>query len=243
MGREIIIDELDWDSNYFNLRCGKVDLAEEDIDSDALSDLLSCINQFDFVSIRCAGNFVETNYRITSELHARLVDINIQLSKSIEHMQEPLDFRIIPSWDLDEDLFLQMRVLEEDYMYSKFVRDPHMRSRDAFNVYNEWIANSRYFDDKYFAIKLAEGKVAGFTLFRLSDNDITLELVKVNEGFRGCGIASELMRGINHFGSLRGCEVARVGTQLDNLPAINMYHKMGFREVSRTFVYHCWNVE
>lgn len=239
----MMIDELDWDSNYFNLRCGKVDLAEEDINSGALVDLASCINQFDFVSIRCAGNFVETNYRITSELHARLVDINIQLSKSIEQAPEPSDFRIIPSRDLDEDLFLQMKVLEKDYMYSKFVRDPHMRSRNAFNVYNEWIANSKCFDDKYFAVKLVERRVAGFTLFRLVDNDVTLELVKVNEDFRGCGIASELMRGIDHFGSLHGCEIARVGTQLDNLPAINMYHKMGFREVSRTFVYHCWNVD
>lgn len=32
----------------------------------------------------------------------------------------------------------------------------------------------------------------------------------------------------------------RVGTQVNNIPAINLYHSIGFKEMSRTSVFHLW---
>ena len=83
-------------------------------------------------------------------------------------------------------------------------------------------------------------EIQGFILFSIDKDSGTLELVKVNERYRGEGVCSQLIKKIENYLLSENVTDAHVGTQVNNIAAINLYHKLGYREISRTSVYHWW---
>lgn len=231
-----IIRKMDWDSEFFNIRCGKA-VVETKKDVELLID--ESID-YDFVSIQNVDNKVNTNKLIAENTDAFLADINIQFIKTIELNNESDNDCIIISTKEAHEKY-NIEISEDDFNHSKFIEDENFRLRNGYKVYEEWIKNSIGEDNKFFAIQLSEkNDIKGFILFKIDWHSAVLELVKVNEKYRGEGVCSKLIREIENYVIYRGIRDIHVGTQINNIAAINLYHKLGYKEISRTSVYHWW---
>lgn len=230
-----IIKKMDWDSEFFNINCGKAFVeTKEDI-----AVLIKESKEYDFVSVQNIGNKICINKLIAENTSAFLADINIQFAKKLESKHESDNSSIIVN--AKESKKYNIDVSEKDFAHSKFIEDDNFRLRSGYKVYEEWIKNSIYEDKKSFAIQLSEdGDIKGFILFKMDCDCIVLELVKVNERYRGEGVCSQLICEIENYAMNNGIVDIHVGTQVNNIAAINLYHKLGYKEVSRTSVYHWW---
>ena len=231
-----IIRKMDWDSEFFNIRCGKAVVeTKKDVEI-----LIAESIDYDFVSIQNIGNKVNINKLIAENTDAFLADINIQFIKTIElNNESDNDCIIISTKEANEKYNIE--ISEDDFNHSKFIEDENFRLRNGYKVYEEWIRNSIGEDNKFFAIQLSEkNDIKGFILFKIDCHSAVLELVKVNEQYRGEGVCSKLIREIENYVIYRGVGDIHVGTQINNIAAINLYHKLGYKEISRTSVYHWW---
>lgn len=230
---------LNWDTEFFGIKCGKVVITAED----SFSDLILESEGYDFISIQNVGNDIRTNKQIAEKSNAYLVDINIQFEKKLTNLpykRNDENFTILKSGKITENELQEMAVCENDFTFSKFVCDEEMRKRKGFSVYNEWIKNACKEENKYFILCKSKGKIAGYILFSCHDECGKVELVKVAEEFQGKHIASAMIEKIEEFLFNIGIVTAQVGTQLNNIPAMNLYHSLGFRETERTSVFHLW---
>lgn len=230
-----VIKKMDWDSDFFNISCGKALLETEE-------DIKKLINEsvnYDFVSIQNKENKIYINKLIAENTNAFLADINIQFTKQLECRNEDNQCIVIRANEAVKKYNIEID--EDDFSHSKFIEDENFRVKNGYVVYREWIKNSKNADNKYFAMRFSEtNEIQGFILFNIDKEIGTLELVKVNERYRGEGVCSQLIKKIENYLLSENVTNAHVGTQVNNIAAINLYHKLGYREISRTSVYHWW---
>ena len=238
-----VIAPLLWDSEHFGIRCGKAVLRVP-LPETLAGQLNAELGDYDFVTFQNVGNEVEVNRFLAQHTEAYLVDVNIQLEKEVDRaVPSAACCPIVPARALDAGVLSQMTVEESEFAYSKFVCDPEMKKRAGYQVYACWLKNAKDDPDKRFIYRTIDGTVAGFILFRVREQILTSELVKVNAACQGRGVASGLLRELEAYAAAQGCRTMQVGTQMNNIPAINLYHRLGYREVSRTSVYHLWRGE
>lgn len=239
---ESVVQPLQWDTDYFGIRCGRAILSAATQMQD-VARLCGELKDYGFVSIQNAGNDVGVNRMIAQNTPAYLVDINVQFEKLCgQEAPCAAEYPVTAAALLDEQIRRQLVVEQEDFAYSKFVCDPEMRKRSGYKVYEQWLANAGQFETKYFIYHMDGERLAAYILFNLQRSVLTVELVKVNAAYQGQHIGSDLMNSLEAYALGARCKKLRVGTQLNNIPAINLYHRLGYRDVSRTSVYHYWSV-
>ena len=234
--KEKIITMLEWDSNFFGINCGKAYIeTPEDVEI-----LKNEAEEYDFISIQNIDNKIKVNKLIAESTNAFLADINIQFEKTVEKRKSDDNCIIVSADEVKRKNFI-IEIEENDFQHSKFIKDENFRKRQGYLVYNEWIKNSLDSINKFFALKFnKEKEVEGFILFRWDGNSAWLELVKVNSKCRGKGVCSQLIQRIERFLVESDVKKMYVGTQVNNIAAINLYNKLGFKEISQTSIYHWW---
>jgi dTDP-4-amino-4,6-dideoxy-D-galactose acyltransferase len=129
-----------------------------------------------------------------------------------------------------------------DFKYSKFTEDPALAKRGGSDVYKQWLINSFYKPDKYFAISVgADNQVNGFLLHSYSERTCTIELIAVEGKAAKSGIGTSLFSAVEKSALHNDCDTIRVGTQVRNMNAVNFYHKVGCKQAGCHQVYHLWN--
>ncbi len=241
MIKEAIIQTLDWDTQYFGIKCGKIVIPSEGA---SLINYAKTVAQYDFISIQNCGNNILTNKEIADKTNAYLVDINVQFEKSLKEKKadEPNFFEIERGMNLEPETIEKLTVEEMDFQFSKFVCDDELKRRNGYLVYKEWLRNARKQENKLYVLLKENGRVCAYTLFSLDDNSKSgkIELIKVDSDHQGQRIGSKMIDTIENYLIDNNYNTLIVGTQVNNIPAINLYHKMGFRETSRTSVFHDW---
>ena len=244
MMKNLNVSPLEWDTDFFGISCGRLVIDAPEVD---LRGLLEQLDTYQFVTIQNVGNKVGINKTIAENTQAFLVDINIQFEKDVMrgfsgYTEKHENIAVIKAKDTDKQIHDKLLVEREDFVFSKFVCDDKLDVRNGYLVYKEWLKNSRNYDNKYFALYYDGNEIGGYILFSIYDGEGTIELVKVNREYKGKGIATEMIRTVENCLKDKGIATVKVGTQLNNIPAINLYHYLGFREISRTSVYHLWNL-
>lgn len=232
------ISPLAWDTDYFGIRCGKLVLKSP---VPVLDDLEQALSSYDFVTIQNIGNNMQTNCSLGLHTSAYLADINIHFEKTAVFQNTDERMTVCPATELREDVRNQLTVEESDFSFSKFVCDPQFAQRKGYLVYEQWLKNACNADNKYFCCYFDGDKLAAFILFSIADDKCTAELVMVKADYRGHRIGSSMLHCIENYAYTHDIHTLCVGTQINNIPAINLYHAMGFRETERTSVYHYWN--
>lgn len=234
-----LIVPLEWDTNYFNIKCGKSVLTES-MGEEELKIFHEEKENYDFIAIQNVGNNPHNNHVLGKNTDAYLVDINVQFAKNIEKTESGNRFSIFRAEELNEFHKNSFRIKESDFAFSKFVCDPQLKARNGYLVYQQWLLNACKDDNKYFIMYYDGDVLAAYILFRVQDATATVELVQVNDEYKGRRIATDMIHQIERYLYDKGVKKLIVGTQLNNIPAINLYHNLGFRETSRTSVYHWW---
>ena len=234
MSDDCILRTLSWDSDFFNLRIGRVDIKSFEsreafnrlmIDSQSLPyDLI-------YVFDEVGDNLLCSN--------ALLVDTKVFYGKELDKNSQEYSGPIYKfEGDIpDSDLYSLALVSGQ---YSRYRLDNHFPNGSYERLYQCWIENS------------VNGTLADVVLF-YGENDsksglITLKqrgtncsigLIAVAPECQGKGVGRELICGAESWLYRRGGRFFEVATQRDN-PACFFYERMGFRQISATKIYHIW---
>ena len=87
-------------------------------------------------------------------------------------------------------------------------------------------------------VRSVRGSVEGYASAWMVDREVRINNVAVREDSRRRGLGQALMRHLMDLGRMSGCTVATLEVRPSNSPALNLYAKLGFREVGRRKAYY-----
>lgn len=222
-----MIEKLNWDSEFFNLKVGKAEI--NTIDELAIED----VKKFDLIYI----------FSDNPNLRLKLVDKKITyLLENLSHTQlkstDNIEF-YKPSEEFYSDL---LNLTLQSGEYSRFKLDINFVNNEYEKLYTTWIDKSISGElASDIIIKKDGSKIIGFvTLSKKCSLLADIGLIAVDKDYRGQGIAENLIFKTLATAQMNGFDKVQVSTQLDNIPANKLYQKAGFKKNSITYIYHIW---
>lgn len=231
---------LNWDTDYFGIKSAKVIL--KDIVSEAEQcEIINRCNEFDFVTITNLNNHNKNNIWIGEKTDAFLTDLNIQFIKHVNNGLNSFDQYTYTnnSFPRNEKI---LKIAQNAFTTSRFYNDPYLPKEQAKNIYVHWTECAFNKAEKYFIVTEKQSEIVGYLLFSINFKSCfaIIELIAVDDAFRGQNIGKTLIAGIEDFIYKKGIRSIKVGTQVDNVSAIRFYNACGFQYVSCNSIYHYW---
>lgn len=228
------VKRLDWDSDFFGLRIGRVDIASEEESMMLASQANSLKESFDLIYIFARHGLAFHGY------DAKLVDEKTVYTLSdLPCLGEENNVIV---WDrargMTNDL-LHLALVSGQY--SRFRLDNRFPAGSYERLYSRWIEQSVNHDmaSEVFCC-MKEDAPRGLITLNRKDGTGTIGLVAVHGDSQRLGIGSAMMRHVIRYAREHGCSKLSVTTQLKNVSACKLYEKMGFRVESVTDVWHWW---
>lgn len=132
------------------------------------------------------------------------------------------------------DLKDLMNIGREIALTSRFYKDEQMPDKKK-DIYDRWVENSfmhGYVND--YVLVREKTKIIGFTTIKDVD-DLVIDLIGVCKEHRGKGVGRMMLEAIeNKYPGRR----LKVGTEAENVQAMNFYTKNGFQIVDYRLVFH-----
>ena len=226
----MIIKKLDWDSIFFDFPVGKIYL-DELISSEELENTPYKLIYVYILSKRRDIIATFGNADHLFDVKRTYIKKNFQYNKKPDNV---CNYR----GKLTEELILLARLSGK---YSRFKLDSSLNP--WFNkLYRLWINRSllgEFADIVY--VTWFHSKITGFITLSSSNGVGKIGLVAVDSRHQGKGIGLSLMRAADAWFIEQGCKEAIVVTQAENLPACQLYVKMGYKLQTEVNVYHIWN--
>lgn len=216
-----MIRPLQWDSNFFSSRIGKIDIGN---DGDFAIDQED-FAQFDMVYIFSPHDL---------NLDLPLMDIKITMGKSVKLKSKANEIKLFdPSVD-NYDQLLELVYLSGHQ--SRFLKDSFFGRKKFEKMYQTWINNSLHKEKSKVLIYRDHGNIAGFVSFYYNKVNAAIELIAVDPSFQGKNIGTKLLTSVESFLSY-GFEL-QVATQATNVKARDFYLKNDFEIINKQYIYH-----
>lgn len=124
---------------------------------------------------------------------------------------------------------------------SRFGTDPKMPKELMLKMYSAWITNSvnQTIADRVLVIK-EQDKIIAMLTFSHKKPRGKIGLVAVDPKHRGKNLATQLVQSAFNYLIINGSYQIQVITQKANLPACNLYQKLGFTQKQAVNFYHFW---
>ena len=242
------LHELDWDTRFFGAKMGEVQLDFAGAD-------------FNFSEIlwrRTLANARKEHYRFllcqfcTSHQEIAVIlirhgatvgDVLITLDRDLD---QPGVIQPVPSGytvaraDLN-DLPAILTIASYSFEYSRFFRDGHFSAERVRQFYPSWIRESFQSKEEVFVLK-ESSKVIGFISLQLNPvtSELIIRLIAVDQAERCKGLGQILIGRAEQYALEHKAKRMLVGTQVNNIPAIRLYEKNGFRLSSAKYRFHIW---
>ena len=137
------------------------------------------------------------------------------------------------------------KIAYDEFKFSRFHLDPFFSKSIASKFKYEWVLNffkGKRGDNLYIAKEKENGRILGFILLKdekLKEeytSSTTIDLLATNSNFNKRGVATSLVSfSIDKYINFREIYV---GTQAVNIPANNLYQKLGFRMQESSYIFH-----
>ncbi|MDT2827207.1 GNAT family N-acetyltransferase [Enterococcus viikkiensis] len=234
----INIERLDWDTSFFGVEAGRVILHKED----DTKELVSKLQEFDFVTIVNVNNDPKKNFEIGISSTAFLTDIKLVFQMNLNENFNSLrkDFT---KTDVNSSHLKDIRDIASHSFYaSRYYNDPVIDNSLAAKMYDKWVDKAHDDVDSEIIVSIDNhDKVQGFAILSICGKTASIELIAVKEDYRKKSIGTKLIEKIMELGFVCGVETILVTTQVDNISAINFYVKNGFKLKEKNSIYHYWN--
>ena len=225
---------LQWDSDFFGLRIGRVDLQTK-ADAEQLQSLHEELKlQFDLLYIFDANavGFVADG--------AHLVDEKILYSKPCEPRTQYPEISFFQDTKPSNDLY---RLALVSGGYSRFKLDKQFPKDSYERLYNRWIENACPQEGTNKQILLYKNKhdvARGMITIDYQGELGHIGLVAVDTEVQHHGIGGKIMSTLDGYLFEHGIKTLEVPTQKANSDACRWYEKNGFVPKSITPIYHWW---
>jgi len=234
--------DLPWDSDYFGIAASRVDLLCE-LTEGEFSKLREAVKKYNFLTISNSKGLQNNNCLISEILNAYLVDVNVTFHKRKSSEEfvtcSNQDFKIVNASQIGnlDDI---VKIAGESFVNSRFYNDTNISNEKASQLYINWIKQSINHNDTYFSLYVKEGRCKGFLLFSKKNTEWVIELVAVDKSCRNMHIGKRLLQNVISFDGIVDNAIIKVGTQIENISAMNYYYSSGFVIKDIKYIYHLW---
>ena len=230
----LTIIPLDWDSNFFKQKIGKVQADKLSPNLIPRIEAEKKLQGYDLVYL-FVNDIGGQDIKMHEEIGERLVDKKVAYGKKLIHSGsnqihiEPFEGKVSPK-------LFELAIASGHK--SRFVRDP--RTTVHFpGLYRIWIENSvnKSVADEVMVSKY-NSEITGFVTLKKNGNTGSIGLIAVDEKMRGMGIGKELLIAADNWYVSNNCDEATVVTQKDNQQACVLYEKAGYTINNIQFIIH-----
>ena len=190
-----------------------------------------------FVDAKVGVNQLQRVHHL-EQLGFRVVDTNLQLSVGQISSLSGAALKAC-RWATPEDEAEVATIAAQSFTVSRFHLDPEIPNLVANQVKAAWARN--FFAGQrgdWMVVAVVQGKVAGFLqLLQGQTSGLVIDLLAVDPNYRGQGLGRSMITYAAHhcWQSLRKIQV---GTQVANIPALNLYGSLGFQVEQASYVLH-----
>jgi dTDP-4-amino-4,6-dideoxy-D-galactose acyltransferase len=229
------------DTIYFGIPSAIVVLKKACSDSKSQTEILDFLQDFEFITITNKGNNPLNNRWLGERTRAFLTDVNIQFSKRVSLTDKHVSNLAVIADNLSENHQI-IHITESAFEYSRFLNDPYLLEEKARHIYGDIVKNAFNKTGRFFVTISTMTVITGFLLFSIDYSALAskIELVAIDKEYHGRGIGRLLIGSMEHYLSKRGVETIQVGTQLNNINALNFYESCGFSILECNSIYHYW---
>lgn len=228
------IRKLDWDSEFFGLQIGRVDLQTLDDAVDLALMHYDLKYQYDLLYV-----FSKDGLSFDA-IGAELVDEKILYSKPCELRTQYDDISFYKQEVPSEDLY---RLALVSGGYSRFKLDECMPEGSYERLYTRWIENAcpkEETNKQILTYRDEQGVVKGMITIDYQGDLGHIGLVAVDTDCQHKGIGRKIMSTLDGYLYGLGVKKLEVPTQKANKDACRWYEKNGFKVKSVTPIYHWW---
>ena len=228
------IRKLDWDSEFFGLQIGRVDLQTLDDAVDLALMHYDLKYQYDLLYV-----FSKDGLSFDA-IGAELVDEKILYSKPCEPKEQYSDISFYKHEVPSQDLY---RLALVSGGYSRFKLDERLPKSSYERLYTRWIENAcpKEGTNKQILTFLdAQNVIKGMITIDYQGELGHIGLVAVDADCQHQGIGGKIMSTLDGYLYGLGVKTLEVPTQKANADACRWYEKNGFKVKSVTPIYHWW---
>ena len=248
----MMLASLEWDSNLFGFRVGRIDLTRDsfiDFESVRTRSKLEGFRLL-YVFQDCPDDTDESEASKNILSGGELVDVKLTYScclgdgglSKVSDQKGILDsFKIQEREAGGSDSQIQALALLAG-SHSRFFYDQRICRQKATDLYKTWIekCTRRVLADCVLETYGANGELAGFITFKTSSSVGNIGLFAVEPSFQGIGIGSLLLHEAQIRMERSGASTVTVVTQGRNQAACRAYERNGYKLIRREQVYHVW---
>ncbi|MDP3645814.1 MAG: GNAT family N-acetyltransferase [bacterium] len=232
------IELQDWDVSFFRKNIARLvpGILSERVMADALRECKK--EKVDCLFARLESD-VQKNVRIAEKNGFSLMSTRASYEAEFRDTRE-VDVAIRPALHSDLPTLKRMaRVLSRE---SRFFRDPVFGVRKAERLYEAWVESllSDHRLSGHVMIAMAGQRAAGFVATSKKGPLVHIELIFVDEQFRGRSIGRGLLQACINTYVQSGPHRFVVATQGSNVPAQRLYQSFGFKITKMELDYHKW---
>jgi GNAT superfamily N-acetyltransferase len=237
---------LDWDSEFFQIRVGKV--TQNHLDPEAVALILDWCDKQQIDCLYFLANSDEAStIRLAEENHFKMVEIRMIMERSLKNWDPTLratkDPSILIRFPEPRDFPALEKIAAFSYVDSRFYFDPGFDPQKWQAYYSTWVKQSCQGGADLALIAEKDGVTVGYITGNLNkDNpyEAIYELTGVAPEARRSGVGQELFRsGLDWFVD-HGAESVWLATQGRNIPTQRMVQRNGFITRACQIYYHKW---
>ncbi|WP_432673080.1 GNAT family N-acetyltransferase [Flavobacterium sp. SM2513] len=236
------IEALEWDSNFFNLRIGRL-IIENQQDFDVQEFILQSTLNFDLIYV--ISNFKMLNAKIVDACKLNLTEIMVTMSKPFNkdlYLNEdaPYDFR---NEFTENELKECYGIAEQVASVSRFNHEPLIGEKLTKSLYRKWIDNAvnASFADGIFVEKNNEN-IIGIHLIKTSHEEQIgrFTLTAIDQKFNRMGLGSKIWnQSYNYWAKNSNINKILSPFSFQNKESLNFHLKAGFNKVEDLkYIYH-----
>lgn len=234
------IVKLDWDSDFFEKRIGKVIIYDEN-DFDPKSFNEEAYQNFDLVYVFSYNKMLSYDKVLAGNLD--LVDIMITMSMPFNgqlYKDKDYDFKRAIS---QEELKQCYEIAEQTSVVSRFCNEEMIGPVKTKELYRKWIDNAfnNLFSDGMFIVKESD-LTKGIHLIKVDkENKIGyFTLTGVNQNYKKTGFGRKLWeQSFGFFSNETDINIIKSPFSQKNLDSFNFHLKMGFNKIEEIkYIYH-----
>jgi dTDP-4-amino-4,6-dideoxy-D-galactose acyltransferase len=231
---------LDWDSNFFGFKIGRIIF--DNFDETNVQSLLDEKKTENYQLIYIFTKSTLTNVDFLLKNKGKLVDQKItfrfeEISNSQSESKHPA-ISTYKNEKLDKDL---LELALQSGHFSRFFLDNNFKKGAFEKMYTLWIENSinkKIADD---IIIFQENKqISGMVTVKYAEKVATIGLIAVHLNERSKNIGTHLLNELKHQIQAKNIQFIDVATQKDNEQACRFYEKNNFFALKTDFIYHFW---
>lgn len=235
------IEALNWDSEFFGLGVGRLELqADDELDAPEFLRLVDD-RGFDLIYVIRQQHMLAG--AVLSECALELMDVQLTMSQPfdrLEHASRPYVFRQKLS---ESELAQCYAIAEQTSVVSRFHREPLVGPEMTRALYRRWVdsALDGTLANGLLAIEL-EGKIMGIHLIRTDARQKAghCSVIGVDAAYKRLNIGRQLwQQAFGYWANETDIQTCKVPFSLQNAESLNFHLKMGFSKVDQVrYTYH-----